>query len=97
MNGDIYDSLTEEQQAIVLENGQKTVEFQRLINRYECDELISEWEKDGTISVTYNEDIDTDSFKDATSDVADWFISQLVETDGFDEADAKALVEAFTE
>jgi C4-dicarboxylate transporter DctM subunit len=96
MNGEIFDSLTPEQQAIVQENGQKTVEYQRLINRYECDQLIADWEANGTISVTYNEDIDTDSFKNATSDVADWFIDQLVNTDGYDEAEAKALVEAFT-
>ena len=96
MNGEIFDSLTSEQQAIVQENAQKTVEYQRMINRFECDRLIADWVANETISVTYTEDIDTESFKNATADVADWYVDQLVNTDGFDEAEAKSLVEAFT-
>ena len=96
MNGEIYNSLSQEQQAIVEENAKKTVEYQRMINRYECDQLVADWEANGTIEVLHTEDIDTDSFKQATAGVADWFVDQLVNTDGFDEAEAKSLVEAFT-
>ena len=96
MNGEIYNSLSEEQQAIVEENAKKTVEYQRMINRYECDQLVADWEANGSIDVLHTEDIDTDSFKEATADVADWFVDQLVHTDGFDETEAKSLVEAFT-
>ena len=67
-----------------------------MINRFECDRLIADWVANETISVTYTEDIDTESFKNATADVADWYVDQLVNTDGFDEAEAKSLVEAFT-
>ncbi|MDD7641762.1 MAG: TRAP transporter large permease subunit [bacterium] len=96
MNGEIFDSLTPEQQAIVEENAKKTVEYQRMINRFECDQLIADWEANGTIEVVHTEDIDTEGFKNATAGVADWFVDQLVNTDGFDEAEAKSLVEAFT-
>ena len=96
MNGDVYDSLTDDQKAVVEENAKKTIEYQRTINRYECEQLISEWEAAGTIEVTENEDIDTDSFKELTSGVAEWFIDQLVTTDGYDESESRALVEAFT-
>ena len=58
--------------------------------------LVENWEANDTIEVARTEDIDTDSFKEATADVADWFADQLVNTDGFDEAEAKSLVEAFT-
>ena len=88
---------TEEQKAVVDANGQKAVEYQRAINRYECDQLIAEWEANGTIEVAHTEDIDTESFKIATSSVADWYINQLMETDGLSEAEAHKLVDAFTE
>lgn len=96
MNGEIYDSLTEEQKAVVDANAQKAVEYQRAINRYECNQLIAEWEANGTIEVAHTEDIDTESFKVAASGVADWYINQLVETDGFSEEEAHKLVDAFT-
>ena len=88
--------LTPEQQAIVEENAKKTVEYQRMINRFECDRLIADWVANETIHVTYTEDIDTEGFKSATDGVADWFVDQLVNTDGFEETEAKSLVEAFT-
>ena len=72
------------------------VEYQRAINRYECNQLIAEWEANGTIEVAHTEDIDTESFKVAASGVADWYINQLVEADGLSEADAHKLVDAFT-
>lgn len=96
MNGEIFDGLTPEQQAIVEENAKKTVEYQRMINRFECDRLIADWVANETIHVTYTEDIDTEGFKSATDGVADWFVDQLVNTDGFEETEAKSLVEAFT-
>lgn len=96
MNGEIFDGLTPDQQAIVQENAKKTVEYQRMINRYECDQLIADWEANGTIEVVHTDDVDMDSFRNATSDVADWYIDQLVNEDGFDETEAKNLVEAFT-
>ncbi|MDD6037986.1 MAG: C4-dicarboxylate ABC transporter, partial [bacterium] len=96
MNGDIYNSLTDAQREAIDANAKKTVEYQRMINRFECDRLIADWVANETIHVTYTEDIDTESFKNATAGVADWFVDQLVNTDGFDEAEAKSLVEAFT-
>ena len=95
INQEVYDQLTDEQKACVDENAMKAVEYQRNINRYECDQLISDWTANNTITVIDTEDIDVDSFKTATAGVADWYIQQLVDG-GTPEADAKALVEAFT-
>ena len=58
--------------------------------------MIEDWKANDVIQVTETADIDTEGFKNATADVADWFIDQLVNTDGFDEAEARSLVEAFT-
>ncbi len=97
MNGDIYNSLTDAQKEVINANGQKTVEYQRLINRYECDLLIADWEENGVVEVLHTEDVDVDSFRDATAGVADWFVNQLVEADGLPQEEAEALVNAFTE
>ena len=86
MNGEIFNGLTEAQQTVVKENAKKAVEYQRMINRYECDQLIADWEANGTIEVLHTEDIDVESFREATADVAGWYVKQLVD----------GLVEAFT-
>ncbi len=96
MNGDVYDSLNDEQKRILDENARKTVDFERAINRYECDELIKDWKEKGIISVTENEEIDTESFKKATEGVVSWYKNQLIEN-GHDAAAVEKLIKAFTE
>lgn len=96
MNGDVYDSLNDEQKRILDENARKAVDFERAINRYECDELIKDWKAKGIISVTENEEIDTESFKKATEGVVSWYKNQLIEN-GHDAATVEKLIKAFTE
>ena len=96
MNGDVYNSLTDEQKRIVDENAQKAVDYERAINRYECGELIKDWKANNVISVVETEEIDTESFKKATSGVADWYKKQLL-ANGHDAAAVEKLIKAFTE
>ena len=96
MNGDVYNSLSDEQKRIVDENAQKAVDYERAINRYECGELIKDWKANNIISVVETEEIDTESFKKATSGVADWYKNQLL-ANGHDAAAVEKLIKAFTE
>ncbi len=96
MNGDVYNSLSDEQKRIVDENAQKAVDYERAINRYECEELIKDWKENNVISVIENEEIDTESFKKAASGVADWYKKQLLDN-GHNPKDVERLIKSFTE
>lgn len=96
MNGDVYNSLSDEQKRIVDENAQKAVDYERAINRYECEELIKDWKANNVISVIENEEIDTESFKKAASGVADWYKKQLLDN-GHNPKDVERLIKSFTE
>ena len=96
MNGDVYNSLNDEQKHIVDENAQKAVDYERAINRYECDELIKDWKANNVISVVETKEIDTESFKKAASGVADWYKKQLL-ANGHNAEDVEKLIKAFTE
>ena len=91
MNGDVYNSLSDEQKRIVDENAQKAVDFERAINRYECEELIKDWKKNNIISVVETEEIDIESFKKATAGVADWYKKQLLDNGHNPEAVEKLI------
>ena len=93
INQEIYDGLTEEQQAVVDEAGQKAVEYERYINRSGDEEIMSRWEEKNGVTFTKKEDMDIDSFKEAVDGVDEWFIEEL-KSQGYD--DAEELVEAFT-
>lgn len=95
MNGKAWDSLSAAQKEIVEANAKKAVEYQRMINRYECDELIENWEKTGKLKVVHAEEVDMDSFKEATKNVIPWFKNQLISKDGFDADEVEKLVDAF--
>lgn len=96
MNGDVYNSLSDEQKRIVDENAQKAVDYERAINRYECEELIKDWKENNVISVIETEEIDTESFKKAASGVADWYKKQLLDN-GHNPKDVERLIKSFTE
>ena len=96
MNGDVYNSLSDEQKRIVDENAQKAVDYERAINRYECDELIKDWKENNIINVVETSEIDTESFRKATAGVADWYKKQLL-ANGHDEKTVEKLIKAFTE
>lgn len=96
MNGDVYNSLSDEQKRIVDENAQKAVDYERAINRYECEELIKDWKENNVISVIETEEIDTESFKNAASGVAAWYKKQLLDN-GHNPKDVERLIKSFTE
>lgn len=96
MNGDVYNSLSDEQKRIVDENAQKAVDYERAINRYECEELIKDWKANNVISVIETEEIDTESFKKAASGVAAWYKKQLLDN-GHNPKDVERLIKSFTE
>ncbi len=97
MTGSEWDSLTPEQQKVVEANAKKAVAYQRAINRYECEELISDWKKNGIIEVVHEDEVDMESFRKASSGVVDWFRNQLVAKDGFDASEVDELIRAFVE
>ncbi len=96
MNGDVYNSLSDEQKRIVDENARKAVDYERAINRYECEELIKDWKANNIISVVETEEIDTESFKKATAGVTDWYKKQLL-ANGHDAEAVEKLIKTFTE
>ena len=96
MNGDVYNSLSDEQKRIVDENAQKAVDYERAINRYECEELIKDWKANNVISVIETEEIDTESFRKAASGVAAWYKKQLLDN-GHNPKDVERLIKSFTE
>ena len=93
INGDIYNSLTPEQQAVVDEAGQKAVDYEREINRAGDDEIMSRWQEENGVTITKNEDMDIDSFKEAVDGIDAWYQKEL-ENQGYD--DAADLIAAFT-
>ena len=92
INGDIYNSLTPEQQAVVDECGKLATDYEREINRAGDDEIMSRWQKENGVTITQNEDMDIDSFKKAVDGIDEWYQKEL-EDQGYD--DAKELIAAF--
>ena len=92
INQEIYDGLTEEQQAVVDEAGQKAVEYERYINRSGDEEIMNRWEEKNGVTFTAKEDMDIDSFKEAVDGVDEWFVEEL-KNQGYD--DGQELVDAF--
>ena len=97
MNGDVYNSFSPEQQAVLNENAQKAIDYERAINRFECDKLIAEWKERGIIEVVPTEEVDTKAFKDAASGVIDWYKNQLIATDGYPADEVEKLISLFAE
>ena len=52
INGDIYNSLTPEQQKVVDEAGQKAVDYERAINRAGDDEIMDRWQNENGVKIT---------------------------------------------
>lgn len=97
MTEKVWDSLTPQQQAVIEANAKKAVEYERMINRYECDQFIKEWEDNKVMQVVHADEVDMDSFRNASAGVVDWYRNQLVSKDGFDAKEVDELIGAFTE
>ena len=95
INEELYGSLTPEQQKVVDEAGKKAVDYERDINRSGDDEIKERWTKQNGVKITAYEDLDIDSFKNAVADIPQWYQEELVK-EGYDEAEVKELIEAFT-
>ena len=92
INGDIYNSLTPEQQKVIDECGKLATDYEREINRAGDDEIMSRWQNENGVTITQNEDMDIDSFKNAVDGIDTWYQKEL-EDQGYD--DAKELIAAF--
>ena len=86
---------TDEQKAVIDANAAKAVAYQKETNRALVDQLVAEWTESGAMEVTPYEDIDTESFKNACTGAADWYIGQLQSVAGMSEDEAKAYVALF--
>ena len=93
INADIYNSLTPEQQEVIDECGKLATDYEREINRAGDDEIMSRWQNENGVTITKNEDMDIDSFKNAVDGIDEWYQKEL-EGQGYD--DAKELIETFT-
>ena len=93
INGDIYDSMTPEQQEVIDECGRLATQYEREINRTGDDEIMNRWQNENGVAITNYEDMDIDSFKQAVDGVDEWYQKEL-EGQGYD--DAKELIETFT-
>ena len=92
INGDIYDSMTSEQQEVIDECGRLATQYEREINRAGDDEIMNRWQNENGVTITNYEDMDIDSFKQAVDGVDEWYQKEL-EGQGYD--DAKELIETF--
>ncbi len=95
INEEVYNQFTDEQKAVIDENAQKAMEYQRTINRRDIEELVEQWDETGVMEITYYEDIDTDSLKSASEGAYTWYENQLVKSSGMTEEEAAAFVAAF--
>ena len=95
INEKAYDQFTDEQKAVIDENARKAAEYQVDINRESIAALVEEWRESGDLGVTEYEDIDSESFKNASTGAYDWYEKQLVEKKGMTAEEARDYVEAF--
>lgn len=95
INQNAYDQFTDEQKAVIDANAAKAVEYQKTINRANVEKLVAEWTESGAMEVTPNEEIDSDSFKNACTGAEAWFVNQLVGAKGMTEEEAQAFVDSF--
>ena len=93
INGDIYNSMTPEQQEVIDECGRLATQYEREINRAGDDEIMNRWQNENGVTITNYEDMDIDSFKQAVDGVDEWYQKEL-EGQGYD--DAKELIDTFT-
>ncbi len=95
INEEVYNQFTDEQKAVIDENAQKAMEYQRTINRRDIETLVEEWAETGAMEVTRNEDIDVASFKEASAGAYSWYEKQLMDTKSMTAEEAKSFVDAF--
>ena len=73
INGDIYNSMTPEQQEVIDECGRLATQYEREINRAGDDEIMNRWQNENGVTITNYEDMDIDSFKQAVDGVDEWY------------------------
>ncbi|MCR5625999.1 MAG: DctP family TRAP transporter solute-binding subunit, partial [Lachnospiraceae bacterium] len=95
INQNAYDQFTDEQKAVIDANAAKAVEYQKTLNRENVAKLVEDWKSSKAMEVTTLDQIDSESFKQASAGAVDWYVGQLVSQKSMTEADAKSLVDAF--
>lgn len=97
INQNAYNQFTDEQKAVIDANAAKAVEYQKAINREQVDALVAEWSESGIMEVTTLDQIDSDSFKNASAGAADWYAESLVSSQGMSREDADAFIAKFVQ
>lgn len=95
MNGDLYNSLSDELKAIVDECGQATVEYQRKINREADEGMLAKWESENGVEIHYLDDAEMVAFKELSDPVYDFYANLLVSDCGMSAEEATAFLAAF--
>ena len=95
INEKVYERYTDEQKAVIDENAKKAMEYQRTINRRDIETLIEKWKNDGSMQITMNSEIDSDSFRNDSVSVYEWYEDQLVKQKGMTKEEAEEFVNDF--
>ena len=95
INGDLYNSLSPELQAVVDECGQKAVEYQRAINRTGDKEILDRWEAENGVSVYYLTEEEQGPFKALSDSVYQYYADILENDDGMSHEDVVAFLDSF--
>lgn len=80
INQKAYDQFTPEQQKVIDQNAKKAIEYQKAINRRDVANLVKEWQTGDQIQVTTVDQVDSDSFKNASTGAYDWYEKQLAKS-----------------
>ena len=94
INQGLYDSLSPELQQIVDECGQKTVEYQREINRAADEETLARWESENGVTVHYLTEDEMVAFKELSDPVYDSY-AQLLMDKGMSADEVTSFLAAF--
>lgn len=95
INQKVYDQFTDEQKAVIDENARKAMEYQKAINRRDIENLVEEWKETGAMEVTTIDEIDTDSFREASQGAYTWYEKMLETEKGMSKEKAQQLISDF--
>jgi tripartite ATP-independent transporter DctP family solute receptor len=95
MNGNLWNSLSPDLQAIVTECAADTMEYQRKINREADEGMLAKWESENGVEIHYLTDEEAAAFKELSAPVYDYYANLLVSDCGMSAEEATAFLAAF--
>ena len=95
MNGNLWNSLSPELQAIVTECAADTMEYQRKINREADEGMLAKWKSENGVEIHYLTDEEAAAFKELSAPVYDYYANLLVSDCGMSAEEATAFLAAF--